>query len=234
MGKLDKATLLNRRGIATVRFYAESCMAYIVRPRVGRDRRGPTSVHDEVDNQRISGNRNKRNLVLLVRKNKPTHFVTLTFAVPSDALEAAKSWNKIAGKWRKRFSGFYVRVGEISDERNLHFHVLCSQDVAEYLQVNWKHGFVDSQKVGFCDLGKICSYMSKDFANPNRPFQRRYVASKGAKPKFEELQYDTMNDALDGVAEMSQDARSSLDVSLTQTTFGEFGEVTWHPTIGSK
>jgi hypothetical protein len=229
MGKLDKATLLNRRGIATVRFYAESCMAYIVRPRVGRDRRGPTSVHDEVDNQRISGNRNKRNLVLLVRKNKPTHFVTLTFAVPSDALEAAKSWNKIAGKWRKRFNGFYVRVGEISDEKNLHFHVLCSQDVAEFLQVNWRHGFVDSHKVRFGDLGKICSYMSKDFANPNRPFQRRYVASKGAKPKFEEMQYETMNEALDGVADMSRDALSALEVSRRQTTFGEYGEVTWNP-----
>jgi hypothetical protein len=234
MGRLDKATLLKRRGKATVRFYAESCMAYIVRPRVGRDRRGASAPHDELDNQRIAANRNKRNLILMVRKNQPSHFVTLTFSVPTEATEATKAWNVLAGKWRKRFHGFYVRVGEISAEKNLHFHVLCSQDVAEYIHVNWTHGFVDSQKVHFSDLGRICTYMSKDFANPNRPFQRRYVASIGAKPKFEELQYDTMNDALDGVAEMSQDARSALDVSLTQTSFGEFGEVTWHPTIGSK
>ena len=234
MGRLDKATLLKRRGKATVRFYADSCMAYIVLPRVGRDRRGVSAPHDELDNQRIAANKNKRNLILIVRKNQPSHFVTLTFSVPTEAAEATKAWNILAGKWRKRFHGFYVRVGEISAEKNLHFHVLCAQEVAEYLKVNWTHGFVDAQKVDFLDLGRICTYMSKDFANPNRPFQRRYVASKGAKPKFEEMQYDTMNDALDGVAEMSQDARSALDVSLTQTTFGEFGEVSWHPTTGSK
>jgi hypothetical protein len=234
MERLDKATLLKRRGKATVRFYAESCMAYIVRPRIGRDRRGVSAPHDELDNQRIAANKNKRNLILIVRKNQPSHFVTLTFSVPTEAAEATKAWNILAGKWRKRFQGFYVRVGEISAEKNLHFHVLCSQNVAEYIHVNWTHGFVDSQKVHFSDLGRICTYLSKDFANPNRPFQRRYVASIGAKPKFEELHYDTMNEALDGVAEMSQDARYALDVSLTQTTFGEFGEVSWHPTTGSK
>jgi hypothetical protein len=204
-------------------------MAYIARPRVGRDRRTASAPHDEFDNQRIAASRNKRNLKLLVRKNQPTHFVTLTFTVPTEATGATKAWNHIAGKWRKRFRGFYVRVGEISDEKNLHFHVLCSQDVAEYLQVNWMHGFVDSNKVHFQDLGRICTYMSKDFANPNRPFQRRYVASKGAKPKFEELQFETMDEALGGVADMSQDTLSALDVSISRTTFGEFGEISWNP-----
>jgi len=233
MGRLDKATLLKRRGKATVRFYAESCMAYIVRPRVGRDHRTAAAAHDEADNQRIAANKNRRNLILMVRKNQPSHFVTLTFSTQTEASVATKAWNLLAGKWRKRFLGFYVRVGEVSEEKNLHFHVLCSQDVAEYLQVNWKYGFVDSQKVDFSDLGRICTYMSKDFANPNRPFQRRYVASKGAKPKFEEMQFETMNEALDGVADMSRDVLSSLDVSVLQTTFGEYGEVTWNPKSGN-
>jgi hypothetical protein len=236
MGRLDKATLLKseKKGLATVRMYAESGMAYIVKPRVGRGQRVERVSRDEEDNQRIAAHRNRRNLILLARKNRPTHFVTLTFSKPTEPREAVSAWHELAGRWRKRFRGFYVRVGEVSDEKNLHFHVLCSQDVAEYLQVYWLHGFVDSRRVHFSDLASICSYMAKDFGNSNRPFQRRYVASKGAKPKFEELLYDTMNDALDGVAEMSQDARSALDVSLTQTAFGEFGEVTWHPTIGSQ
>ena len=231
MGRPDKATLLKRRGIATVRFYEESSMACIVQPRVGRDHRTASVPHDELGNQRIAASRNKRNLTLVVRKNKPTHFVTLTFAKPTESKDAAKAWNQIAGKWRRHFQGFYVRVAEISEEKNLHFHVLCSQEVAEYLQVNWRHGFVDSQKVHFSDFGKICTYMSKDFADKNRPFQRRFVASKGSKPKFQEMQFETMTDALDAVAEMSQDTLLALDVTLSQTSFGEYGEVTWNPRI---
>ena len=231
MGRLDKATLLKseKKGIATVRMYAESGMAYIVKPRVGRGQRVEKVSRDAEDNQRIAAHRNRRNLILLARKNRPTHFVGLTFSKPTEPREALSAWLELAGRWRKRFRGFYVRVGEVSDEKNLHFHVLCSQDVAEYLQVHWTHGFVDSQKVYFSDLGRICSYMAKDFGDSNRPFQRRYVASKGAKPKFEEMHYETMNEALEGVADLSQDACSTLEISLTQSAFGEFGEVTWHP-----
>lgn len=233
MGRLDKATLLKseKKGLATVRMYAESGMAYIVKPRVGRGQRVETMSRDAEDNQRIAAHRNRRNLILLARKNRPTHFVGLTFSKPTEPREALSAWLELAGRWRKRFRGFYVRVGEVSDEENLHFHVLCSQEVAEYLQVNWIHGWVKSQKVPFQDLGSICSYMSKDFANSNRPFQRRYVASKGAKPKFEELHYDTMEDALDGVADMSQHLPDDLDISLSQTPFGEFGEVAWNPIV---
>lgn len=229
MEELDKATLLKRRGMATVRFYAESCMASIIRPRVGRCRQSLSVRNDELDNQRIAASRNKRNLKLLVRKNRPTHFVTLTFSTPTEVFTAAKRWNQLAGKWRRRFRGFYVRVGEISSEKNLHFHVLCSKDVADYLKTNWTYGFVDSRKIKFSDLDKVCNYISKDFANPNRPFQRRFVASKGSRPKFEELQFATVKDALDGVAEMRHDSLSALDVSLSQTSFGEYGEVTWNP-----
>jgi len=229
MGRLDRATLLKRRDMATVRFYADSCMAYIVRPRVGVDRRVPSVPHDEIDNQRIAASRNRRNMILMVRSNRPTCFVTLTFAEPTEPKDATNAWNSLAGKWRRRFKGFYVRVGEVSAEKNLHFHVLCSKSVAEFLSANWIHGFVDIRTVSFRDLEKICNYMSKDFSNLNRPFQRRYVASKGSKPNFDEMHFDTIDDALEGVAELSPLPLAALNVSVLQTNFGAYGVVKWNP-----
>ena len=229
MGRLDRATLLKRRYMATVRFYGDSGMAYINVPRVGRGSPVPATPHDELSNQRNAARRNRRNLILRVRSNRPTHFVTLTFATPTEVIEASQAWNQMTAKRRKHLKGFYVRVAEYSAEKNLHFHVLCSATISDYLKTNWSHGFVDIQRVPFKDLGRICGYMAKDFDNPKRPFRRRFVASKGSKPRCEEMHFDSMDDALEGVADMSRDALVSLDVSLSRTTFGEYGEVTWNP-----
>ena len=101
MGRLDRATLLNRRYMATVRFYADSGMAYINVPRIGRGSPVPATPHDELSNQRSAARRNRRNLILRVRSNRPTHFVTLTFATPTEALDASNAWIQMTAKWRK-------------------------------------------------------------------------------------------------------------------------------------
>ena len=234
MGRLDRATLLNRRYMATVRFYADSGMAYINVPRVGRGSPVPATPHDELSNQRSAARRNRRNLILRVRSNRPTHFVTLTFATPTEALDASNAWIQMTAKWRKHLKGFYVRVAEYSEEKNLHFHVLCSASISDYLKTNWSHGFVDIRRVPFEDLDRICGYMAKDFDNPDRPIRRRFVASKGSKPSFKEMHFDSMDDALEGVADLSPVSLVALDVDICKTSFGSFGDVRWNPVSGGQ
>ncbi len=229
MGRLDRATLLKRRNMATVRFYADSGMACINMPRVGRGSAVPATPHDELGNQRSAARRNQKNLILLVRSARPTHFVTLTFATPTEVIDASRAWNQITAKRRKHLKGFYVRVIEYSEEKNLHFHVLCSATISDYLTANWSHGFVDVKRVAFKDLDKICAYMAKDFDNPNRPMRRRFVASKGSKPRCDEIQFDSMDDALEGVAKLSSLSLVALDVDIYKTSFGSFGDVRWNP-----
>ena len=229
MGRLDRATLLKRRYMATVRFYGDSGMACINAPRVGQGGPVKATPHDELSNQRSAAKRNRRNLILLVRSNRPTHFVTLTFSKPTEASDASKAWNQMTAKRRKLLKGFYVRVAERSKEKNLHFHVLCSASISEYLKENWSHGFVDIQRVPFEDLDRICGYMAKDFDNPDRPMRRRFVASKGSKPRCKEMHFDTMEDALEGVAALSPLPLVALDVDVHRTCFGSFGDVRWNP-----
>jgi hypothetical protein len=231
MGRLDRATLLKRRYMATVRFYADSGMACINAPRVGQGNSVRATPHDELSNQRSAARRNRRNLTLLVRSNRPTHFVTLTFAMPTEALDANKAWNQMTAKRRKILKGFYVRVAEYSKEKSLHFHILCSASISEYLKANWSHGFVDIQRVPFEDLDRICGYMAKDFDNPNRPIRRRFVASKGSKPRCKEMHFESIDEALEGVAALSPLSLVALDIDMYQTSFGSFGDVRWDPGI---
>ena len=234
MGGLDKATLLKRRYMATVRFYAESGMACINVPRVGRGSSVPATPHDELSNQRSAASRNRRNLILRVRSNRPTHFVTLTFATPTEVFDASQAWNQLTAKWRKHLKGFYIRVAEYSEEKNLHFHILCSATISDYLKANWSHGFVDIKRVPFKDLDRRCGYMAKDFDNPNRPIRRRFVASKGSKPRCEEMHFDSMDDALEGVAELSSSSVVALDIDIHKTSFGSFGDVRWNPVLNGR
>jgi len=71
--------------------------------------------------------------------------------------------------------------------------------------------------------------MAKDFDNPDRPMRRRFVASKGSKPRCKEMHFDSMTDALEGVAELSPLPLVALDVDVIQTSFGSFGDVRWNP-----
>jgi hypothetical protein len=143
--------------------------------------------------------------------------------------EANGIWLAMVRDWRRHIEGFYVRVAEFSDYKKLHFHVLCSAEIANYLEANWVHGHIDVQVVYFSDLDRVCNYMAKDFANSSRPYKRRYVAKLGSKPKVEEFDFESLDDALQAVAESGAVSVEALDIWLTDTDFGIYGEVKWSP-----
>lgn len=143
--------------------------------------------------------------------------------------EANGIWLAMVRDWRRYVEGFYVRVAEFSDSKKLHFHVLCSTEIANYLEANWANGHVDVQIVDFPDLDRVCNYMAKDFASSCRPYKRRYVARKGSKPKVEEFDFESFDAAIRALAESGAVSVEPLDIWLKHTVFGTYGEVKWSP-----
>ena len=43
------------------------------------------------------------------------------------------------------------------------------------------------------------------------------------------MHFDSIEDALEGVAELSPQPLMALDVDINQTSFGYFGDVRWNP-----
>lgn len=70
--------------------------------------------------------------------------------------------------------------------------------------------------------------------NPDRPIRRRFVASKDSKPRCKEMHFDSMDDALEGVVELSSSSLVALDIDIHKTSFGSFGDVRWNPVLNGR
>jgi hypothetical protein len=224
-GGLDRETLLDR---GSAKIYEGAGFASISCAR--RTNRGKPKVNtrSERDNQQIAASRSRRNLIALVRKAKPSSLVTLTFSNPPTPHEANLIWKKHLRTWKREESGFYVRVAEFSGLGKIHFHILCPGSLAQFLKASWDYGFVDVRNVQFSDLDRVCNYLSKGFASTNRPFPRRFVASRGHRPRVIEIGIGSLIEGIDAISMHESVEPDKFLTEIVRTQFGEFAEVRWN------
>jgi hypothetical protein len=181
-------------------------MATVFTPHVGRSGGRLRILRTPEDYQRIAMRRAAFSLEATVRAHRCDAMAGLTFKEePLRADDARRIWRN-ALRRSQPSSGdlFYVMVAERGSTKRLHLHVLGGLKLIERLESNWKrHGLFHAESIPFEDLSRVSEYMAKNFANPNRPFSRRYTALRGSKPTVEHFEVSSHEEGLEIIAELS-------------------------------
>jgi len=214
-----------------VRVIPEAGMATVFTPHVGRSGGRHPALRTPEDNQRIAMRRAAFLLEATVRAHRCDTLATFTFKEePPGADDTRRIWRN-ALRRSQPSSGdlFYAMVAEGGPTKRLHLHVLGRLELIERLAANWEtHGIVHVRSVPFNELGRTSEYLSKDFANPNRLFSRRYTALRGSKPMVEPFEVADHDEGIQIVAAFSECAALER-LEEMKLPFGQFTKLIWTP-----
>lgn len=222
---------MNRHKPTYVRVVPTAGMATVFSPHVGRSGGHRRTLRTPEDNQRIAMRRAAFSLEATVRAHRCDTLATFTFKEePPGADDTRRIWRN-ALRRSQPSSGdlFYAMVAEGGTTKRLHLHVLGRLELVERLAANWEsQGIVDVRSVPFNELGRMSEYLSKDFANPNRLFSRRYTALRGSKPPVKSFEVSSHEEGLAVVAELSSCTSSTSEEKML-IPFGQFTKTLWSP-----
>jgi hypothetical protein len=206
-------------------------MATVFTPHVGRSGGRLRILRTPEDYQRIAMRRAAFSLEATVRAHRCDAMAGLTFKdEPLRADDARRTWRN-ALRRSQPSSGdlFYAMVAERGSTKRLHLHVLGGQELIERLAASWEpHGIVDVKSVPFNELGRTSEYMSKEFADPNRPFSRRYTALRGSKPTVEHFEVANHDEGIELTTQFSEHDSSALTEHLL-FPHGKLTRTLWSP-----
>jgi len=214
-----------------VRVIPEAGMATIYTPHVGRSGGRHPALRTAEDNQRIAMRRAAFSLEATVRAHRCDTLATLTFREePVGSDDTRRIWrNALRRSQPSSGDQFYAMVAERDSTKRLHLHVIGGRALMARLATNWEtHGIVDVKSVAFKELGRVSEYMSKDFANPSRHFNRRYTALRGSKPLVECFEVDNHDAGIDLTNQFSECGPRQLPEHLS-TPYGRLTRVLWIP-----
>jgi len=206
-------------------------MATVFTPHVGRSGGHRRTIRTPEGNQRIAMRRAAFSLEATVRAHRCDTLATFTFKEePLSADETRRVWRN-ALRRSQPSSGdlFYAMVAEGGPTKRLHLHALGRLELIERLAANWdSQGIVDVWSVPFNELGRMSEYLSKDFANPDRLFSRRYTALRGSKPTVEPFEVANHDEGIQIVAAFSECAPSEC-VDEMRLPYGHITKILWSP-----
>jgi hypothetical protein len=227
---LDKAIVNNRHEYVRMRTVEGAGLVRVTAPRKSPLGHRWSSGYDPERCQKVAAAHSRRKMREIARANRPTRLITLTFGENCGPQEASKEWDVVMRKGRNLPSYFYIRVAEWgSEEGRLHFHVLADEALTEYLRNVWIAGYVDVKRIPFSELDRVCNYLAKDFADPGRPYKRRYVARRGAAPSAQEFFCDSIEDALRIAQGLADTDPANVSSWVSDSGFGTYAEVSWDP-----
>ena len=217
-----------------VKVIPDAGMATVFSPHVGRSGGRLRTLRTPEDNQRIAMRRAAFSLEATVRAHRCDTMVGLTFKdEPLGPVDTRRIWRN-ALRRSQPSSGdlFYAMVAERGTTKRLHLHVLGGRELVERLAANWEtHGIVKVHTVHFNELARVSEYMSKDFADPNRLFSRRYTALRGSKPKVEYFEVSSHDEGIQVVASFSECALSEC-IDEMRLPYGHITKMLWSPCLG--
>jgi len=206
-------------------------MATVFSPHVGRSGGYRRTLRTPEDNQRIAMRRAAFSLEATVRAHRCDTLATFTFKEePPGADETRRVWRN-ALRRSQPSSGdlFYAMVAEGGPTKRLHLHVLGRLELVERLAANWdSQGFVDVRSVPFNELGRMSEYLSKDFANPNRLFSRRYTALRRSKPPVKQFEVANHDEGIELITQFSESESRELTEHLL-LPHGKLTRTIWSP-----
>ena len=222
---------MNGHGPTYVKTIWEAGMGSVFTPHIGRSGGRAPTLRTVEDYQRIAARRAAFLFQATLRVHACNTLATLTFRdEPLCPDEIRRIWRNALRRSQPSLGDlFYAMVAEGGATKRPHLHVAAGQELIERLVSSWRvHGLADVESVPFTKLGRVSEYMSKDFANPDRLFSRRYTALRGSKPKVERFEVSSHEEGLELIAELSSCSLSVSDEKML-LPFGRLTKTLWTP-----